>query len=138
MKKPAVIVLTWSFCLLVLADCQTAPTPAVRTNHEVLHGIVARIVDGDTLIVVIGQKQERVRLRNENAPELDEPGGPEAKIALEKRFPVGCPVSITVYARDVYARIVATVKRRLPPTEPPTKPAEAPNGVNIRNLTGGH
>jgi len=100
--------------LLILCGCRTPiPTAApTTTDREVLHGVVTRITDGDTLIVEIAGAKERVRLRDENAPELDEPGGPEAKIALEKRFPVGYPVSVTVYARDVYGRLLATVKRK--------------------------
>ena len=68
-----------------------------------------KIVDGDTLIVSIEGKNERVRLRRVNAPELDEPGGEEAKAALEEKFPPGSRVRVTTYARDVYGRLVADV-----------------------------
>jgi len=72
--------------------------------------VVQRIVDGDTLIVRIEGKNERVRLRRENAPEMDEPGGPEAKATLEKRFPVGSAVTLEIHARDVYGRIIGDVR----------------------------
>ena len=83
---------------LLLAGCASAP------RYEVV-----RIVDGDTLIVRVEGKNERVRLRRLNAPELDEEGGQEAKEALERRFPAGSRVKIEIFARDKYGRIVAEI-----------------------------
>ena len=70
--------------------------------------LVTRVVDGDTFIVQGPEGRDRVRLRLLNAPEMDEPGGPEAKAALEKQL-LGKRVHLTIYARDVYGRMVAEV-----------------------------
>jgi len=40
---------------------------------------------------------------------MDELGGPEAKAALEKKFPPGSAVRVTIYAHDVYGRPVAEI-----------------------------
>lgn len=62
----------------------------------------ARVVDGDTLVIA----HERIRLQNYNAPELDQPGGPQAKARLEA-ITRGKTVHCDGKARDRYARLVA-------------------------------
>lgn len=62
----------------------------------------ARVVDGDT--IVIGR--ERVRIQNFNAPELNEPGGPEAKARMQA-LTLGREVHCDGKARDRYGRLVA-------------------------------
>ena len=53
-------------------------------------------------------RKDRVRLRRVNAPEMDEPGGPEAKEALESRL-LGRRIHLTIYARDRHGQMVAEV-----------------------------
>jgi len=89
----------------------TTTTIPVQPAHPVHHGMVVRIVDGDTLMIKIGDKVERVRIRDFDAPEKGDPGFDEATNALSKKFPGGCRVIVTEYARDVYGRLVATVER---------------------------
>lgn len=70
---------------------------------------VRRVIDGDTFEVEgPGRVRLRVRLRRKNAPELDEPGGLEAKAALEARIG-GKRVRIRAYARDRYGRTIAEI-----------------------------
>jgi len=72
--------------------------------------LVRRVIDGDTIeIEDPGGIRTRVRLRREDAPELDEPGGPEAKAALADRL-LGRRVRVVPYARDRYGRLMATVE----------------------------
>jgi len=81
-----------------LAACTSAPT-----YH------VTRIIDGDTIeITDAGGIRTRVRLRRVNAPEMDEPGGPEARDALVQKY-ARRRVFVTPYARDRYGRLVADV-----------------------------
>ena len=94
---------------IVFSLCLILSCPSCASWSKAPPCVVRRIVDGDTLMIEIEGKVERVRLRRVNAPEMDEPGGPEAKAALEKKFPPGSAVRVTIYARDVYARIVAEV-----------------------------
>jgi len=71
---------------------------------------VRRVIDGDTLeIVDNGGIRTRVRLRRIDAPEMDEPGGAEAKAGLEARL-LGKRVKVTPYARDRYGRLIADVE----------------------------
>jgi endonuclease YncB( thermonuclease family) len=71
---------------------------------------VRRIIDGDTLeIEDLAGIRTRVRLRRLDAPELDEPTGPQARDALAAKFE-GRMVRVTPYARDRYGRLVADVE----------------------------
>lgn len=62
----------------------------------------ARVVDGDT--IAIGR--DRIRIQNFNAPEMNEPGGLEAKAKMQA-LTSGHIVHCDPKARDKYARIVA-------------------------------
>jgi len=71
---------------------------------------VRRVIDGDTIeIVDAGGIRTRVRFQDVDAPEMDEPGGPEAKAALEERL-MGHDVVVTPHARDRYGRLIADVE----------------------------
>ena len=86
--------------ILLLAGCCGPAEP----RYEVI-----RVVDGDTIVIEdAGGIQTWVRLRRIDAPEMDEPGGPEAKAALEAAW-LGRQVRVTPYARDRYGRTVADV-----------------------------
>ena len=62
----------------------------------------ARVVDGDTLVI----DHQRIRIQNFNAPEMNEPGGPEARAKMQA-LTSGHIVHCDPKARDKYARIVA-------------------------------
>lgn len=62
----------------------------------------ARVIDGDTLVIA----HERIRLQNFNAPEMDQPGGQQAKARLQA-ITRGKTVHCDGKARDKYARLVA-------------------------------
>lgn len=62
----------------------------------------ARVVDGDTIVIA----RERIRLQNFNAPEMNEPGGPEAKARMQA-LTQGKTVHCDGKARDRYGRLVA-------------------------------
>jgi len=69
--------------------------------------LVRRVIDGDTFEVEDPWGlRTKIRLRRTNAPELDEPGGPEAKAALEAQL-LGRRIGLTIYARDRWGRIIA-------------------------------
>ena len=97
----------WSLALVligVLAGC--AGTPEARDWY------VLRVIDGDTFVAEgPGAVRVRMRLRNFDAPELDEPGGPEAKAALEARL-LDKRVEVRSYATDRYGRAIVTVESR--------------------------
>lgn len=70
-----------------------------------IDGQVIRIIDGDTLSVLI-----RVRTRG-SAPELGTAEGESARGTLTARFPPGTRVRLQPVAIDVYSRMVALVSR---------------------------
>jgi len=63
-----------------------------------------RAVDGDTLRC----GSERIRLRGVYAPELAEPGGPEARARLQRRLEEG-EIRLDRHGRDRYGRTRADV-----------------------------
>jgi micrococcal nuclease len=81
---------------------------AVSAHAAKLTGPVLWVVDGDTLVVLIDGKRERVRLRNVWAPELKEPGGPEATAALKAQCE-GKTAQLVPHGRDKYRRLLADV-----------------------------
>jgi micrococcal nuclease len=80
---------------------------------------VARVVDGDTIVVRFGNDDETVRLLGIDTPETHKPNtpvecyGPEAAARLEALLPKGTPVRLVrdVEARDRYDRLLAYVYR---------------------------
>nr|WP_315139082.1 thermonuclease family protein [uncultured Limnohabitans sp.] len=87
------------FCALTLA------LPCAGQASEVWTGWVSWVMDGDTVLLVREGQHEPVKLRIEgiDAPEICQPGGPEARdamilLALRK------PVQVTDHGQDVYGR----------------------------------
>lgn len=86
---------------------------------DIIRGPVTNVVDGDTFdmkVTHVGKKntdeyntEERVRIADGDAPELDTEEGKKAKKTLEKKL-YGKEVRCTVQARDTYGRIVADVQ----------------------------
>jgi len=83
-------------------------------------GVVAYVVDGDTIDVDIAGHEERVRLIGIDTPEIahgDEPAdcfGPEATDHTRSLLPAGTEVRLVrdVVGRDDYDRLLAYVYRR--------------------------
>lgn len=90
-----------------------APGPGEATScgdpgQPVLVGRVTRVVDGDTLEVALQRDTIRVRLSGADAPEHDQPWGPQATAALRSRV-LGREVDLVVITQDRYDRLVARV-----------------------------
>ena len=85
---------------------------------DTVRGPVTSIVDGDTFDMKVTQfgnhnkyeynDNERVRIADIDAPELNEPGGKRSKEALAKKLN-GKEVLCRVKSRDTYKRIVSDV-----------------------------
>lgn len=71
-------------------------------------GKVTRIIDADTIEVRLQTGPIRVRLHAIDAPELDQPWGPEATQALSKLI-LGKAVALEPFDEDEQHHIVATV-----------------------------
>ncbi len=80
---------------------------------------VVRVVDGDTVVVDVGGREESVRLIGIDTPESvarDRPNecfGAEASARLETLLPIGTEVLLTrdIEPRDMYDRLLAYVQR---------------------------
>lgn len=82
-----------------------------RRETARLVGRVIRVIDGDSLVVRLQSGPIEVRLSGADAPEYDQPGGPEAKRALAARLRRGSEVSLEPVEQDRYDRLIAVVHR---------------------------
>jgi len=102
--------------LLAVAACDRSPPTSDAAPDR---GVVAELVDGDTLDVRVAGRVERVRLLGIDTPETVAPDrpvechGPEASAALAELVPVGTEVRLErdVEARDRFDRLLAYVFR---------------------------
>jgi endonuclease YncB( thermonuclease family) len=76
---------------------------------EELSGEVVGIIDGDTLIVLVDERQLRVRLAEIDAPEKGQAFGKKARQHLGDLC-IRRPAQVTSQVRDAYGRIVARVQ----------------------------
>ena len=84
--------------------------PAWEPEGPVLAGRVLRIVDGDTLDVMLDSGKIRVRMYSIDAPEHDQPGGAASKQALAG-FLDDAEVDLEPTGQETYGRMVAVVYR---------------------------
>ena len=70
------------FLLLPSCSATSAPASGREASPHFLTGRVVGITDGDTLTLLVGREQVRVRLAQIDAPEFDQPYGKKAKAAL--------------------------------------------------------
>jgi endonuclease YncB( thermonuclease family) len=82
----------------------TFPAPA-ETVHE---GKVVRIVDGDTLVLLVDEKQNKIRLSDIDTPEKKQPFGTRAKQAVSE-LAFGKQARVVEVTVDRYGRIVGRV-----------------------------
>lgn len=107
-RKKRALLLGWS--ALIVSLIALLSVLAVVEHEEVhkLPGKVTRIVDADTIEVRVATGSMRVRLHAIDAPELDQPWGPEATQALSRMI-LGKKVELEPFEQDRYDRLVATV-----------------------------
>ena len=75
-----------------------------------MQALVIDVQDGDSLVVDIGGRQERVRLIGINAPERDECFGPESAAGLREIVDdAQVAIATDVEARDQYGRLLGYV-----------------------------
>ena len=103
------------FSLLLVVGCtRTAAAPA-----DPGAATVVEVVDGDTVVVDIGGRQETLRLIGVDTPETVDPDQPpecfgaEASAHTKELLPVGTAVRLTrdVEARDRYDRLLVYLER---------------------------
>lgn len=77
-------------------------------ERPLIHGIVAAVLDGNTLRMQLSTGPTVVRLAHIDAPELRQPGGREARAALYGRV-IGREVTLGVLSRDESGWLAAVV-----------------------------
>jgi endonuclease YncB( thermonuclease family) len=88
--------------------CAAAAPRACNAEPPVLVGQVLNVIDGDTIAVQLSSGPIRVRFDSIDAPEMDQPWGPEARSRLAARIDRR-EVALSVTAQDQYERLVAVV-----------------------------
>jgi len=111
---------------LVVAGCGLGsparaggPSPSAHPSSAAGAATVRRVVDGDTIVVSLGGRDERVRLIGIDTPETVSPVKPvqcfgkQASDHTKALLPPGTAVRLVrdVEARDVYGRLLAYVYR---------------------------
>lgn len=97
--------------LAVLAIWTVQAVSAAHATPRVLHGEVARVVDGDTLWFRPDEPAEplvAVRLRGIDAPESCQAWGRQATAALREQVQ-GRPVALRIHGQDDYRRTLGTL-----------------------------
>ncbi|EFA7798913.1 thermonuclease family protein, partial [Escherichia coli] len=84
-----------------------------------IHGRVVRVLDGDTIEVMLSQHPVRVRLVNIDAPEKKQDYGRWSE-KIMKSLVAGKTVTVTYFQRDRYGRILGQVY--------------APDGMNVNQF----
>jgi len=105
--------------LLSACSARTAPSAAPDMEAVAAVAVVERVVDGDTVILVIDEQTESVRLIGIDTPESvsrnvpDQCFGAEASAALSQLLPAGSEVHISrdLEARDRYGRLLLYLHR---------------------------
>ena len=92
----SVFVLIWLFIALPVIG---------KAKDETLEGLVIGITDGDTATVLLaGNKQEKVRLSEIDAPEFSQPYGNKSRQELAK----------LIFKQKVYAKVITHDRYRRP------------------------
>src|SRR5205085_3089746 len=105
--------------LVALAGLVTGCDRAGARPDRAGAATVARVVDGDTIVVHLGGRTETVRLLGIDTPETVDPRKPvqcfgtEASHRTKELLPPGTGVRLErdVEARDIYGRLLAYVRR---------------------------
>ena len=78
------------------------------TAETFYHGKVIKIADGDTLTLLVNNKQHKIRLSDLDTPERKQPFGTKAKQALSD-LAFGKQARVVEITTDRYGRIVGRV-----------------------------
>lgn len=96
--------------LLAVALLWVAGGAAVQAAPTLLQGVVARVVDGDTVWVrpLAGGDVVKVRIDGIDAPEICQAGGTESRQVLQRKV-LHQQVTVNMRSHDDYGRAIGTV-----------------------------
>ena len=78
-------------------------------THPPMTGTVIRVIDGDTIVVMVDGIEMRIRLWGIDAPESDQKEGAAAQRELENMTPLDSRVVIHPLTLDRYGRVVGNI-----------------------------
>ena len=118
MRRPT-LVARCALLAVALAGCSRGASHLPSPGGHAGSATVERVVDGDTIVVRVSGRRERVRLLGIDTPESVKPNTPvqcfakEASDRTKHLLPNGSPIRLVrdVEARDVYQRLLAYVYR---------------------------
>lgn len=96
---------------------------------------LVRVIDGDTLVLLVDKKEQPIHLAGIDAPELKQRYGKEAKKALSDRIS-GERISVEVVGKDRYNRTHGIVV--VPSRRPSTGPGIPLDDLSVWLLENGH
>lgn len=98
------------------SGAQAAPQVVTPDGGFVLEGRVVRVADGDTITLLVGSTQRRIRLASIDAPELQKDaqrrGQPHARASRDALASLvsGLTLTLRCYEKDRYDRSICDVK----------------------------
>ena len=95
-------------CSVMIGLLQLNLICAATLSHIVVEAEVSRVIDGDTVVVLLDGAETRVRLTAIDAPELTQPHGPFSRAHLIS-LTTNRTITIHSHGRDRYGRTLATL-----------------------------
>lgn len=96
-----------NYLLVIFAVVFTAACSA-GDNDATINGRVVSIADGDTISVLVGREQFKVRLAGIDCPEKGQDWGTKARQVISD-YIFGKDVSVRIKSRDRYGRYIGVV-----------------------------
>ena len=97
-----------NFCWLLLISIILLFLLGIQVSASSFSGRVVKVLDGDTIEVLLADKIERIRLSEIDCPEKGQPFGQASK-RLVLKLAAGKIVTVNVHTVDRYGRIVGEV-----------------------------
>jgi endonuclease YncB( thermonuclease family) len=109
---------------------------AVEASAATLTGKVVKVADGDTITILVGTEQHRIRLQGIDAPERKQPYGKASGRSLSALV-AGKHVRVEYDKRDRYGRIIGVVWVRSPDTRCNAEPCPMTLDAGMYQVTVG-
>jgi endonuclease YncB( thermonuclease family) len=120
--------LPWLFIVALFVPLQTL--------SATLTGKVVKVADGDTVTILVGTEQHRIRLQGIDAPERKQPFGKASGRSLSALV-AGKQVRVEYDKRDRYGRIIGVVWVRSPDAQCDVEPCPMTLDAGMYQLTIG-
>ena len=100
--------ITFGIILLALVGLCCLPDACFSAVDHFFHGVVIKVIDGDSIIIDVKNKRKMVRLWGIDSPERGMKYAEAAKRFVEHNV-LGKSVKVRPYYKDEYGRVVADI-----------------------------